>query len=741
MNPEDLLRMIDVIHRDKDIPKEVIFRGLEEALAAGVRKRLGAGEDLVVTHRPQERRDHDRGRRGGVRVRPGRARPHRRPGRASRASCRSVREAERDVLFDEYETRVGQLVNGTVQRFDGDDLVINLGRVEAYLPQARSACAARPSPPATASARSCVEVRKDGPRVRILVSRTHPDLVRRLFELEVPEIADGIIEIKRVVREPGYRTKMAVISQDPKIDCIGACVGVRGSRIKAVIDELRGERIDIIRWSDSLETLIMNGLKPATIHLDNIYPDVDTHSAVVIVDEDQQSLAIGKKGQNVRLASRLCGWDIDIKTRAEFEADSRHGASDGGAAETRSKPPDRRRRAATRPPRAKAATRRPGSAKLHARYAASIRTGSRRRHSQHFGRQEEAHLRPRQGVRHVRPGPGHQAPATSGFTEIKGHMTALDDFEVLRVAGRARGLRHRRRVDAARTTSCAAGGLTVKKRKKKTSARAEARSRGRRGRTAIPSAESTPEPRPRRRGRARGARPQPCPRPPRSQDQPARAAGRPRSPRPAPPRTPRPAASSEDAVEPPAGGRGGRRSSRGARRRAGRSADGGAASTEPDAPRAAGRRRRSSSPRAKRRRGQGRRLHRPLQDPERSRATKPESRRLRSQGRRRARRAADARPRPQARAVRGDHGARGQLTAPQLRESEAGRFLRRRGPQRGRGPARRRVARRGSADDHPARPRAGTEVDDRLADHDQEARRRAVGQGEPGRSASACAPR
>ena len=125
-----------------------------------------------------------------------------------------------------------------------------------------------------------------------------------------------------MVREPGYRTKMAVVSQDPKIDAIGACVGVRGSRIKAVIDELRGERIDIIRWSDSLETLIMNGLKPATIHLDNIFPDVVSHSAVVLVDEDQQSLAIGKKGQNVRLASRLCGWDIDIKTRAEFEADS-----------------------------------------------------------------------------------------------------------------------------------------------------------------------------------------------------------------------------------------------------------------------------------------------------------------------------------------------------------------------------------------------------------------------------------
>jgi N utilization substance protein A len=232
-----------------------------------------------------------------------------------------LREAERDVLYDEYEGRVGALVNGTVQRFDGDELVINLGRVEAYLPKEERVRGETFSPGDRIRA-IVIEVRKDGPRVRIVVSRAHADLVRRLFELEVPEIADNIIDIKRVVREPGYRTKMAVLSQDPKIDCIGACVGVRGSRIKAVIDELRGERIDIIRWSDSLETLIMNGLKPATIHLDNIFPDVDSHSAVVLVDEDQQSLAIGKKGQNVRLASRLCGWDIDIKTRAEFEADS-----------------------------------------------------------------------------------------------------------------------------------------------------------------------------------------------------------------------------------------------------------------------------------------------------------------------------------------------------------------------------------------------------------------------------------
>ena len=344
MNQDDLLRMIDVIHRDKDIPKETIFLGLEDALAIGVRKRLGSGDDLVVTinretgeieiEDDEEIYEIEMGELGRIAAQA-----------IKQGFLQKLREAERDVLFDEYENRVGALVNGVVQRFDGDELVINLGRVEAYLPRDERVRGETFAPGDRIRA-IVIEVRKDGPRIRILVSRAHADLVRRLFELEVPEIADSIIEIKRVVREPGYRTKMGVISQDPKIDCIGACVGVRGSRIKAVIDELRGERIDIIRWSDSLETLIMNGLKPATIHLDNIFPDVDSHSAVVLVDEDQQSLAIGKKGQNVRLASRLCGWDIDIKTRAEFEADSfggegeeaEEGAQDGeqpdeGAAE------------------------------------------------------------------------------------------------------------------------------------------------------------------------------------------------------------------------------------------------------------------------------------------------------------------------------------------------------------------------------------------------------------------------
>jgi N utilization substance protein A len=162
-----------------------------------------------------------------------------------------------------------------------------------------------------------LEVKKVGPRVKIILSRSHRDLVRALFELEVPEIADGTIQVRRIEREPGYRTKLAVDSTDPKVDCVGACVGVRGNRIKAIIDELNGERIDIIRWNDDPQALIANALKPAEIS--HIELDPANSKALVLVDEDQQSLAIGRKGQNVRLASRLTGWDIDIMTRAELE--------------------------------------------------------------------------------------------------------------------------------------------------------------------------------------------------------------------------------------------------------------------------------------------------------------------------------------------------------------------------------------------------------------------------------------
>jgi N utilization substance protein A len=160
-----------------------------------------------------------------------------------------------------------------------------------------------------------VEVKKIGNRVKIILSRSHPDMLRRLFEREIPEVADGVVEIVGLVREAGYKTKVAASTLDPKVDPIGACVGVRGTRIKNIIDELGGEKIDIIKWSAEPEVLIVNALKPAQINSITLYEE--SKKALVVVDEDQLSLAIGKKGANVRLASKLTGWDIDIMSEAE----------------------------------------------------------------------------------------------------------------------------------------------------------------------------------------------------------------------------------------------------------------------------------------------------------------------------------------------------------------------------------------------------------------------------------------
>jgi N utilization substance protein A len=206
MNPDEVLRMVDVLHREKDIPKEVIFRALEDALAQGVRKRLGVGEDLLVKidrksgaismEDAEEEYEFDMQELGRIAAQA-----------VKQGLLQRLREAERDVLFEEYEARVGQLVNGTIQRFEGDYQVVNMGKVEAYLGK-EDRVRGETFNVGDRIRVIIVEVRKDGSKVRILVSRTHPDLVRRLFELEVPEIADGIIEIKRVVREPGYRTKI-----------------------------------------------------------------------------------------------------------------------------------------------------------------------------------------------------------------------------------------------------------------------------------------------------------------------------------------------------------------------------------------------------------------------------------------------------------------------------------------------------------------------------------------------------
>ncbi|MFH0962646.1 MAG: transcription termination factor NusA [Planctomycetota bacterium] len=307
MNGE-LLRIIDSIHREKSIDKEIVFSGIESALASACKRHFGAEENVEVVV--------DRETGAITATEGGRAIDPEALGRiaaqtAKQVMIQKIREAERDVIYDEYEKRLGQLINGTVQRFEGRNIIVNLGRTEGILPVSEQI---QTESYKVGERIQCVvlEVKKTGPRVRIVLSRTSPDLVRRLFEIEVPEIAERIIGVKAIAREAGHRTKIAVSSIDPRIDCVGACVGVRGTRIKSIVDEVNGEKIDIVRWNDSSEILIMNALKPAEIEKMILDEDIEPRKATVFVREDQLSLAIGKKGQNVRLASKLSKWDIDI---------------------------------------------------------------------------------------------------------------------------------------------------------------------------------------------------------------------------------------------------------------------------------------------------------------------------------------------------------------------------------------------------------------------------------------------
>jgi N utilization substance protein A len=312
MNGADLLRIVDLMHREKNIPKEIIFKGIEDAVQLAAVKQYGDEEDVVVTI------DRDSGeinaRKGELVIDPGLL------GRIAAQSAKQVmiqkiREAECNATYEEYVNMKGDLVHGTVQRFEGGAAIVSVGKSEAILPRSEQI----PGETHHVGERIkavVLDVRKVGHRVKIILSRTHADFVRRLFENEIPEIADRTIEIKALAREAGYRTKIAVSSIDLKVDCVGACVGVRGSRIKNITDELGGERIDIVRWNDSLQVMIPNALQPATIEEVFLYPRLGR--AIILVKEDQLSLAIGRRGQNVRLASKLVGWDIEIMTHDEL---------------------------------------------------------------------------------------------------------------------------------------------------------------------------------------------------------------------------------------------------------------------------------------------------------------------------------------------------------------------------------------------------------------------------------------
>jgi len=310
----ELLRIVDNIARDKNIERESIFVDLEEAMVSAVRKHFGEPDSNIVVHidRPTGKitafKDDvqiDIGQLGRIPAQT-----------AKQVMIQKIRADERDSIYAEFSRRKGEIVSGTVVRYESGTLIVDLDhRTEAFMPKSEQIMGQTHRPGERIRC-LILDVKEVSNQVKIILSRTYPDFIRRLFEQEVPEIAENIIEIRALAREAGYRTKVAVASLDEKVDPVGACVGVRGSRIKNVVDELGGEKIDIVRWNDSSQVLIANALMPAKVS--EIALCFELGKATVVVDEEQLSLAIGKHGQNVRLAARLTGWDIDILTPDEY---------------------------------------------------------------------------------------------------------------------------------------------------------------------------------------------------------------------------------------------------------------------------------------------------------------------------------------------------------------------------------------------------------------------------------------
>jgi len=311
---QELLRIVDNIARDKNIDKESIFADLEEAMVSAARKHFGEPESNIVVNI-----DRNTGQISAFKdeVQIDIKQLGRIPAQtAKQVMIQKIRADERNSIYTEFVQRKGEIISGSVVRYEGGTLIVNLDRwTEGFMPKSEQIMGQTHR---VSERIRCLilDVKETSNQVKIILSRTHPEFIRRLFELEVPEINEKIIEIRALAREAGYRTKVAVASFDDKVDPVGACVGVRGSRIKNIVDELGGEKIDIVRWNESSQVLVANALMPAKVS--EIALCFELGRATVVVDEDQLSLAIGKHGQNVRLAARLAGWDIDILTPDEY---------------------------------------------------------------------------------------------------------------------------------------------------------------------------------------------------------------------------------------------------------------------------------------------------------------------------------------------------------------------------------------------------------------------------------------
>lgn len=339
MNGE-LIAILNYWEKERGIDREVLFQTLENALLAASRKSVGPARDLRIQI---DRKTGEIKAIAKVRVVEKVASSHdeisleearhRHPGAqvgddieievtprnfgriaaqtAKQAILQRIRQAERNIVFEEYRDRVGDIISGTIRHFDKSDILVDLGRAEAIMP-ARERITSEVYQPGDPIRALILAVQENPGGPSIILSRAHPDFVKRLFALEVAEINDGTVEIKAIAREPGFRTKLAVVSHDPKVDPVGACVGMRGVRVKNIVRELSGEKIDIVRWSDDIKTYVTNALSPAKLLKVEVDPE-KSKLVHVTTDAEHLSLAIGKRGQNVRLTSKLIGWKIDIQ--------------------------------------------------------------------------------------------------------------------------------------------------------------------------------------------------------------------------------------------------------------------------------------------------------------------------------------------------------------------------------------------------------------------------------------------
>lgn len=352
MNHNELKRIIEQVSRDKGIEKSVLIGTLEEAIRSAVKRKFGMSDNFEVTYNddtgeievfqfkevvetvefPESQislleakkldPESDLGEELGVKMDTAEF------GRIAAQSAKQViiqrmKDAERDLIFDDYKDRVGEIISGIVQRVDKGNIVLNLGRAEALLPSSEQI------PRETYYRRGdrlralVIDAKLISRGPQIILSRTHPDFLAALFAAEVPEISEGIVKIVSVAREPGSRAKISVTTEDGDIDPVGACVGLRGSRVQGVVQELKGEKIDIIPYSTDIARYVASALAPATVI--RVVVDEENRSLEVVVPDEQLSLAIGRRGQNVRLASRLVSWRIDVKSESKYQRSLKEG--------------------------------------------------------------------------------------------------------------------------------------------------------------------------------------------------------------------------------------------------------------------------------------------------------------------------------------------------------------------------------------------------------------------------------